>query len=221
MPTSVAPRLFDLASDQAGVFTLSQAAAAKIAKRTLARALERGDVERLSRGIYVLRNYPTTPDAELWAAVLFPTVDREGAELGVLSHDTALVHHLPDSDVAPAKIHITATFLTPPRRATPATLVVHRGHVAENEREFTNAGVPVTTPFRTIGDCFRTGRHMPEALTLYERAVRDHRITGDEAAKLQEIAVVEGREPITWGQLIGEEGEAPTLVRHLRVCASH
>jgi predicted transcriptional regulator of viral defense system len=188
MPASLAPRLFDLASDQAGVFTLAQAVEAGIPKASLTRAAKRGDVARLFRGVYALRDFPVTPDAELWAAVLYPTVDRGGADPGTLSHDNALVHYLPDTDLAPSTIHVTAAFSTPPRREVPTTLTIHRGEVADHERTYTEAGVPVTTIFRTIVDCLRARRHAIEVTALLDRAVRAGDLTADEVRCIERIA---------------------------------
>jgi len=58
MPASLAPRLFNLASEQAGVFTLAQAGDAGIEKQSLARPVKRGDASRHFRGVYVLPDFP-------------------------------------------------------------------------------------------------------------------------------------------------------------------
>jgi predicted transcriptional regulator of viral defense system len=188
MPASLAPRLFDLASDQAGIFTLAQAVEAGIPKPSLTRAAKRGDVTRLFRGVYALRDFPVTPDAELWAAVLYPTVDRDHAVLGTLSHDTALVHYLSETDLAPTTIHVTAAFTTPPRRDVPATLTIHRGDVADRERTYTETGVPITTEFRTIVDCIRARRHLVEATALFNRAIRAGDLTADDVHRIERTA---------------------------------
>jgi len=191
MPTSLAPRFFDLASDQGGVFTLAQALQAGIAKSSLARVLKRGDIVRLFRGVYALRDFPVTADAELWAAVLYPTVDRDGADLGILSHDTALVHYLPDTDIAPSTIHITASFATPPRRDVPATLTIHGGHVPYHERTYTEAGIPMTSVFRTIADCLRTHRHTSDALALFDLKAQAGDLTASDVREIEVIAAAE------------------------------
>jgi len=186
MSQPIAARLFDISSEQAGVFSARQAIDLGIAQSTISRAAKRGDFDRLMRGIYALKNYPSTPDAERWAAVLYPTVDRIGAGLGVLSHDTALTYYLPDSDLAPNKIHITADFATPPRRfSIPRTISLHLGHVEGNDLAYTDGGIPITSPTRTIADCLRDGRLVYEAraledlLATHGRLDSTHVVPGD------------------------------------------
>jgi len=138
--------------------------------------------------VYVLRDFPVSPDAEPWAAVLYPTVDRYGGVLGVLSHNTALVHHLPDTDVAPSTIHITATFVTPPRRNVPATLTIHRDRVPDRERTSSDTGIPITSVFRTIVDCYRTHRHASDATLLFQLMARSGDLGANEIRQMRRSA---------------------------------
>jgi len=165
--TPVIDRLFEIAVDQAGAFTTGQAIVSGLSAVDLARAYDRGDITRFARGVYIITRFPISRDQELWAAVLFPTVRRDMAAVGVLSHETAIAFHAPECDIAPSKIDVSAEFLRGKKGDTPRVLRLHDVHVSHKERTTNDAGVPVTTLKRTVDDCLRDGtgfRYLPEML---------------------------------------------------------
>ena len=148
MPTAAYRRLYNLAEDQMGYVTTAQAAAVDVRPMTLVMMTKRGTLERVSRGVYRLVDFPAQSLAQYMQATLWPYGRR-----GVLSHETALsLHEI--SDVDPAKVHITIPADFRVQRAIPGYLVVHRGELlAEDVTRL--EGMPITTPTRTIRDCIQ------------------------------------------------------------------
>jgi predicted transcriptional regulator of viral defense system len=151
----VSTALYEIAIEHDGVFTAAEARDAGVSPHALLQARRRGDVSRLSRGIYRFKNYPVDDErAQLWEAVLWPTLRRGlEADYGVLSHLTALHLNYSLLEYTPPKVHITIPPSLRVRRTPPSWLDVHVGHIPE--RDVTNAidGLPVTTLERTLFDC--------------------------------------------------------------------
>ncbi len=120
VPTDRFSELAETAADQFGLVTVADAEGVGYRPKTLSKLAGRGQLERVSRGIY---RVPFLPGGEMqayMAAALWPVGVR-----GVLSHDTAL--DLWDvSDVNPAKIHITVPREHRPQREIPNGYVIHR-----------------------------------------------------------------------------------------------
>ena len=162
-------KLFELAQDQDGYFTMRQAAAQGIKPTTLIQAARRSSlVERRSRGVYRLTLFPTGSGREhLWEAVLWPQVGTDVT--AVLSHETALrLHQL--SDVNPAEVHITVPKTARLERTVPDWLAVHRTDLAEYDITYVD-GLRATAVERTLLDIARS---LPQSNVLAD-AVRDAR----------------------------------------------
>lgn len=137
-------RLYELAAAQDGYFTLWQAAEAGYSPQLLGDYLKDGKVTRPLRGVYRLVHFPEREHEDLAMLWLW------SAQEGVFSHQTALaLHGL--SDVLPAHVDMTLPRAWK-RRKAPLGLVVHFGHVEEEERRWHGA-VPVTSVTRTLRDC--------------------------------------------------------------------
>ena len=146
MPTVTYRALYSLAEDQMGYVTTAQAAGIGIRPMTLVMMTRRGTLERVSRGVYRLVDFPVHPLAQYMQATLWP-YERPG----VLSHETALaLYEL--SDVDPAKVHITVPSSFRIQRRVPEYLTIHRSDLATEEVARLE-GMPITTPARTIRDC--------------------------------------------------------------------
>ncbi len=137
----VLDRLYSLADTQLGYFSTSRAAEVGVDRRYLAHHVRSGNLERVSRGVYRLLNYPSHPFEDVMATVLWVG---DGA---AASHDTALaIYGL--ADAMPPVIHITV-----PRRfrgSRPGVLT-HRAPLPAGDITVRD-GIPVTTPLRTILD---------------------------------------------------------------------
>jgi predicted transcriptional regulator of viral defense system len=145
--------LFDVANEQRGYFTTNQAAQSGYARSMLTYHVQRGTFQRLNRGVYRFREYPTLPRDDVVAAWL--TV---GKDVAVVSHETALA--LWDlSDVIPDVIHLTV-----PRtqrslaNRPPSGVLIHTTTRPWAEGDVrTHEGVRLTSPERTIVDAAEAG----------------------------------------------------------------
>ncbi len=156
-------RLFRLAEAQAGYFTAQQAVNAGMDRSTLRHhARPGGRYERARRGLYRLRHFPSSPHEHVMAAWL-PLRDA-GA---VVSHESALeLHEL--SDVIPGAVHLSLprSERGQRRRAGVRLHTLNRPPEKSEIREI--AGLPVTSPERTIVDALETGAQ-PEQVELAVR----------------------------------------------------
>ncbi len=168
MQGKVAARLFEFAEAQHGYITAAQASAEGIDYRTLGMMARRGVVERLSRGVYRLSQYPPFRHGQYMEATLWP----QDSVHAVLSHESALEFH-GLSDVSPNRIHITVPRSHRIRRAIPRHLAVHHEALSPHDVETLDA-IRVTTPFRTIQNCIRV--HL--STRLVQQAIEDGRRSG-------------------------------------------
>jgi predicted transcriptional regulator of viral defense system len=148
--------LTELTLDQGGCFAQWQARKLGFTRPRLQHHLNTGKLERLRRGIYRFRHYPSDPREEF--IVLWLWSHREG----LFSHETALMlHELSDS--LPSKVHLTVPRTWKSRRlALPPGVVLHFDEVPSKDRAWRGL-VPVTSVLRTLRDC-ATGATSPDLL---------------------------------------------------------
>lgn len=167
--TNVLDTLYLLAEEQDGYFTARQASKRGIDPTALTKAVLRGRLERLSRGVYRMVQFPAHERAQLWEAVFWPQLRSDVT--GVLSHHSALLlNEL--SDVNPAQVHITLPKPFILRREPPKWLAVHRAELDPNDVELIN-GLPATTLRRTLSDLQAIG-----ANAIVADAIADARAKG-------------------------------------------
>jgi predicted transcriptional regulator of viral defense system len=94
-------RLFELASGQGGYFTAEDARTCGFSWALLSYHVKSGRFIRVRRGLYRLREYPSSPREHVLAAWL-----AVGKEVAVVSHESAL-DILGLSDVIPDAVHLT------------------------------------------------------------------------------------------------------------------
>ena len=94
-------RLFDVASEQGGYFTAEQARACGYNFALLSYHTKSGRFIRVRRGLYRLREYPSSRREDVLAAWI-----AVGKDVAVVSHDSAL-DLLDLSDVIPDAAHLT------------------------------------------------------------------------------------------------------------------
>jgi len=143
--------LFALASAQAGYFTTRQAAGHGVSWRALTHHTHSGRFQRVRRGLYRFRDYPSSPYEDVVAAWL--TI---GAARGIVSHETALdIYDL--TDIIPSSVHLTVPRAQRGLRP-PAGVVLHTTHHALRDDDITiREGVRLTTPERTLLDAAEAG----------------------------------------------------------------
>ena len=97
------------------------------------------------------------------------------------------------SDVSPAQIHITVPTAHRVRRQIPKHLRIRHAELQPDESEILN-GVPVTTPARSIQDCFH--EHLSSA--LIRQAIEDGRDRGKlTECEARDLATLTGTELTT------------------------
>jgi len=133
--------LFQIAEAQAGYFTAAQACPAGFTRSLLGYHVRSGLFERIQRGVYRLKRFPSAPHEDLFIACL-----RVGPQ-AVISHDSALaLYEL--SDHLPAEVHLTVPRTTSRRHEG---LRLHTNRLEAREIAFYN-GLRATTVPRTIVD---------------------------------------------------------------------
>ncbi|MGD0454594.1 MAG: type IV toxin-antitoxin system AbiEi family antitoxin domain-containing protein [Solirubrobacteraceae bacterium] len=163
--------LYRLAESQAGYFTARQALAAGMDRSTLRHhARPGGRYERVRRGLFRLRHFPSSPHEHVVAAWLA----LRGTP-AVVSHESALeLYDL--SDVIPNAVHISLPRAKRGQRPRPGV----RFHTLElppgpaEIRPF--LGMPVTSPERTIVDSLQAGTQ-PEQIELAVHQALDRGLT--------------------------------------------
>jgi predicted transcriptional regulator of viral defense system len=147
----VGSRLYALAEGRAGYLTARAANEAGIPRSTLSHhARAGGRLVHMARGLYRLRDFPTSPHEHIVAAWLRtpPSAD------AVVSHESAL--ELDDlSDVIADQVHVTVPRAQ--RRKPIEGVVIHPTTFPVTRRQRRDVvGVPVTTVDRTIIDVLRS-----------------------------------------------------------------
>lgn len=152
--------LYRQAEAQAGYFTAQQAVNAGIDRSTLRHhARPGGRYERVRRGLYRLRHFPSSPHEHIMAAWL-PLRDAEA----VVSHESALeLHEL--SDVIPDAVHLSLPRSERGQRRRKGVRLHTLSRPPEKTEIREIAGLPVTSPERTIVDALEAGAQ-PEQIEL-------------------------------------------------------
>ena len=143
--------LYALASAQAGYFTTKQARTHGISWRALTHHAGRGRFQRVRRGLYRFRDYPSSSYEEVVAAWL-----AMGAERSIVSHETALdIYDL--TDLIPSSVHLTVPRAQRGLRP-PAGVQLHTTLRPLRDDEVTiREGMRLTTPERTLLDAAEAG----------------------------------------------------------------
>ena len=140
-----ADRLYRLAENQGGYFTAADAKALGYLYRYQHFHAKQGNWVRVDRGIYRLKNFPSTGHEDLIRWWLW------SRKKGAISHESAAaVYDL--GDVLPVKTHLTV--LPDFRKKAAAGIVLHKALLGEKDVKM-REGFRVTTPLRTILDLAR------------------------------------------------------------------
>ncbi|MPY85869.1 MAG: hypothetical protein GEV00_21900, partial [Actinophytocola sp.] len=159
--------LYRLAEAQAGYFTSAQAVEAGMDPSTLSyHARPGGRYERVRRGLYRLRHFPSSPVEHIVAAWL--PLRRAQA---VVSHASALeLYEL--SDVIPDVVHVSVPRARRGQRPRPGVRI-HTMVESLDSREVRRvAGVEVTSPERSIVDSLEGGEQPEQVELAVGQAIR-------------------------------------------------
>lgn len=171
MSGAIHNHLYQIAEQQAGYFTAGQAEAAGMDRSTLRHhARLGGRYERVQRGLYRLRHFPSSPHEHVVAAWL--PLRSSGA---VVSHESALeLHGL--ADVIPAAVHVSVPRAKRGVRPRPGVRIHTLEFPLAEDEVRTVDGIPVTSPERTIVDALDSGSS-PEQVALAMRQALDRGLT--------------------------------------------
>ncbi|MDQ3153680.1 MAG: type IV toxin-antitoxin system AbiEi family antitoxin domain-containing protein [Actinomycetota bacterium] len=163
--------LYRLAEEQAGYFSAGQALAAGMDRSTLRHhARPGGRYERVRRGLYRLRHFPTSAHEHVVAAWL-PLREAEA----VVSHESALeLHEL--SDVIPLAVHLSLPRAQRGQRARPGVRLHTFERPPSPSEVRTVHGLPTATVERSIVDSLQAGT-APEQVELAARQAIERGLT--------------------------------------------
>jgi very-short-patch-repair endonuclease len=158
----------EILAHQGGWATLAELTAV-VSRKAVRTALARGEVQRITHGIYAMPELPV----ELTAVLAYD---------GVLSHTSAAAKLNLPLLVAPAKPHVTVPTKRRPRPGPPA--VLHWADVSSAERRNR-----LTSYSRTVADCSRI-LPFAEALAVADAALAARHLLSDEL--LAEVSAMRG-----------------------------
>jgi predicted transcriptional regulator of viral defense system len=151
----------------------------------LVRLAQRGRLERMSRGVYRIAQYPADRLAQYREAVLWAQANHHGTERVALSHETALLLY-GISDVNPSHVHLTVRKSARLRRKHPEWIMIHRADLAEEE-VIQHEGIPVTTVERSITDVLSTTHRTDIARKAITDALREGLLNSAQAGSLRKL----------------------------------
>jgi predicted transcriptional regulator of viral defense system len=158
--------LFGAASEQAGYFTSAQAHACGYSKQLLAYHAATGRFVRIRRGLYRLRDYPSSPHEDVMAAWL-----ATGRDTSLVSHESAL-DLLDLSDVVPSSIHLLISRTRRGLLGLPGVTLHTTVHAVRPNEVTVREGMRLTAPARTIIDVAELGT-APEQVIMAIAQARD------------------------------------------------
>lgn len=160
--------LFNIAKDQGGYFSLSQANVAGVRRNQIYRAVKQGTIERVYSGVYRLSLFPVGQFEEVFAALV------SVGEKAVVGFETAL-HVYGLSDIIPSDIHLILPRSSSRRRSH---VKMHTNKL--DEQDTTNfEGFRITTVERTIIDVLASHADMDQVRMAMAQAVAQGLTTRD------------------------------------------
>jgi len=141
--------LFIIAQKQNGYFTSRQAIRAGYKQGNFKYYLKNEKWLKIMRGIYFLKNYPPSDDAQytIWSLWIG---EKDGIPIGVYSHITALRFH-DVSEVISDKLHITVPENLRINKILPEHLILHRKKLDKKDIQYLS-GYAITTLNKTLVD---------------------------------------------------------------------
>lgn len=171
-------RLREIAMDQHGYVTTSQAIEEGVTNAALSMLVKRGRLERCAHGVYRVPQVPATAADDLMLAVLWT-----GEPAAALSHETALDAY-GVSDVNPKKIHVVVPETRRIRRSVPCDYAVHREDVDPSDMTWWDQ-IPIVSLRKAVEQCIDGG--LPDYLIrqAIERGEKTGQLIGQEPETLR------------------------------------
>jgi predicted transcriptional regulator of viral defense system len=165
--------LYQLAEQQAGYFTATQARDAGFSYSLLSYHVGTGRFNRVRPRVYRIVQFPSSPHEDLYVAWL------SAGPHAVISHDSALaLYGL--SDLLPHGIHVTVPRTASRRRPE---LRLHTKHL-EPDDVTRYEGLPVTTVLRTLIDVTAAGLADEQVRQAIQEALRRGLVTREGLLRL-------------------------------------
>jgi predicted transcriptional regulator of viral defense system len=174
--------LYALAEEHDGLLASKEVRALGIQDSVLVRLAQRGRLERMSRGVYRIAQYPADRLAQYREAILWAQAS-QGPERIALSHETALLLY-GISDVNPARVSLTVPTSARLRRERPEWIVIHRAGLTPQEICL-HEGIPVTTVERSIMDVLSATHRVDIARKAITDALREGLLNAAQASGLR------------------------------------
>jgi predicted transcriptional regulator of viral defense system len=172
--TSREEALFALATEQAGYFTSAQAHALGYSWPLIVHHTRSGRFIHLRRGLYRLRDYPSSRREEVVAAWL-----AVGKDVAVVSHESALeIHEL--SDVVPDATHLLVPRSRRYLHAQSGIILHTTTRPLSSVDVVTREGMRVTAPLRSILDAAETGTAGEQIVMAVQQALQRGWVTEPE-----------------------------------------
>ena len=182
MPRSRFAKLVSLAEENDGLVTAGHARKAGFTDSVLARLVQRGRIERTSRGVYRIPYLTPGRFSQYREAVLWAKANR-GPEPVAISHTTALAAY-EISDANPQSIHLTVPKTARLRRQKPKGIVVHREDLGVADITV-HEGIPLTSIGQTVSDLLKSGDRIDLIRQSISGARREGFIGESEARQLR------------------------------------
>lgn len=160
-------RLREIALDQHGFVTTSQAGEAGVTRAALAMLVRRDRIERVERSVYRVPQVPSTQYDRLALALLWT-----GCDEATLSHQTAL-DTWDVCDIYADEIHVTVPRSVRIRRSGGEGIVVHHEDLGEREITWWEL-MPIVKPAMAMRQCVASGVQSH----LIEQAARQALVRG-------------------------------------------
>ncbi|MFC8796815.1 type IV toxin-antitoxin system AbiEi family antitoxin domain-containing protein [Promicromonospora sp. NPDC057138] len=142
--------LWDVAFDQHGLVTLSDARRLGISRDAVTMLAQRKKIERVATAVYRFPRFPAGPNAPYMQAVLWT-----GDPRACLSHDTALAAY-EVSDINPDRVHLTVPRNRRIRRSMGDLYAVHHEDLGDGEIGWWDE-IPTVTLATAIRQCIDSG----------------------------------------------------------------
>jgi predicted transcriptional regulator of viral defense system len=162
-------KLYDIAENQAGYFSSSQAKTVGFSWERLSNLTKSGKFHRIEKSIYRISQFPFSSFEDLHIALL------KSGPNAVISHETALsLYEL--SDAMPGEIHITFPRTSSRRRKG----IRYHTKTITNKEITSYQGLRVTTVARTIIDLIVSGFEPVQIKKAIDQAIQRGMITKED-----------------------------------------
>ncbi|GAA4691410.1 type IV toxin-antitoxin system AbiEi family antitoxin domain-containing protein [Kocuria gwangalliensis] len=173
-------QLREIALDQHGLVTTSQAAEEGVPPVELRKMLSRGRVERAAHGVYRIPQTPSSANDQYQLAVLWT-----GDPNACLSHESAL-EAWDITDIIPNQIHVTIPRHRRVRRKGGEGYILHHNDLRPHQKTWWE-GIPITTVPTTIEHCITTGTQTYLIKQALERGARTSLLPASHVGHLAQL----------------------------------